>query len=128
MREPSNQQVTLVAMLLTTLMAITAMLCISADASAQSGQPWDSSFDKPAKLNHMVVDTNLTNLQTCRVARSLKRKGTLTRKGKREACEANRKDNSNAFWAAFFVGMATPRYYYNPYYMYRTPNVIILNN
>jgi len=35
MREPSNQQVTLVAMLLTTLMAITAMLCISSDASAQ---------------------------------------------------------------------------------------------
>jgi len=35
MREPTNQQVTLVAMLLTTIMALCAMLCISSDASAQ---------------------------------------------------------------------------------------------
>ena len=35
MREPTNQQVTLVAMLLTTIMALCAMLCISADSNAQ---------------------------------------------------------------------------------------------
>lgn len=105
-----------------TLFLLTCIMLASNTLTAQSGQPWDSSWDKPAKLNHMVVDTNLTNLQTCQVARSLKRKGTLTAKGKREACKPNRLDNRVAFWTAFAIGMATPRY---PYYYYG-PRYIVL--
>lgn len=98
-------------------LAILCMLFIAASsASAQSGQPWDDSFDKPAKLTTLTLDYKVTNLQACQVARSMKRRGALTAKGKREACKANRIDNRAAFWAAFYVGMVTaPRY---PYYYY----------
>ena len=81
-----------------TLVALVGMVLIANTVMAQSGQPWDEEYDSPAKLTTMTVDTNLTNLQTCQVARELKWNGTLTAKGKREACKPNRIDNRAAFW------------------------------
>ena len=116
-----NNQITAIAMLLTTIMAVVAMLCISASASAQSGQPWDSSWDKPVRSSHMVVDSTMNNFQVCRAAKQLKRAKVLTNKAKRSYCKAYRQE---VLIQSAFIALTTPTY---PYY-YSPQRVIIINN
>lgn len=118
MREPSNQQVTLVAMLLTTILAVTAMLCIASTSNAQVGQPWDSSWDKPARSSTMRVDSTMSNFEVCQTAKRLKRAKTLTNKAKRDYCKPYRQE---LLLGAAFIALTTPTY---PYYY--TPNRVII--
>lgn len=115
-----NNQITALAMVLTAVLAVAAMLCTAFTANAQTvGQPWDSSWDKPVRSSTMHVDSTMTNFEVCRAAKKLKRGKYLTNKAKREYCKPYRQE---VILMSAFIALSTPTY---PYY-YAPQRVIII--
>ncbi len=97
-----------------TVIALTAMTLTTCNAQTV-GQPWDSSWDKPAKPSTMKVDSTWSNFETCQAAKRLKRDGRLSNKAKRGYCKPYRQE----LWlSAFLVGLTTPYPYYYTYPRY----------
>lgn len=88
------------------------------NAMAQTvGQPWDSSWDKPARSSTMRVDSTWSNFEVCQAAKKLKRAKDLTNKAKRQYCKPYRQE---VMFMSAMIALMTPTY---PYYY---PNRIIV--
>ena len=105
----------------TTIQIVLVVVATAFTLNAMSqtvGQPWDSSWDKPARSSTMRVDSTMSNFEVCMAAKKLKRAKVLTNKAKRDYCKPYRQE---VLLASALIALMTPTY---PYYY--TPNRVII--